>query len=143
MNLDQLTGYMIEALSEDYPAAMAVLVDCLDLIPFELPEVGRTAREVAERVWIKRDLPEAALQAARVKCWEYLDDRSAGTNVEEPEFCAVRAVICTLYSSDPPDDLVDTIDFFNQVLESAVRPTCPEDFVAALKVRVDSSAREE
>ena len=93
MNLDKLTDHMITTVSDDYGTSVRLMIECLRVIPFQLPPVGSSGIEIARRYWTDHSVPKPDLERARVECWNYLDERSASTNTEEPEYCGLRAVI--------------------------------------------------
>jgi hypothetical protein len=49
---------------------------------------------------------------ARVRCWEHLQEKSASTDLTDPQNCAVRAVICALHPEPTQDDVAEVIDWF-------------------------------
>jgi hypothetical protein len=141
MNFDQLTDHMIATANDDYATSARLMIECLQLIPFHLPLVGQTGTEVARRYWIHHSVSALDLERARVECWNYLDERSASTNTDEPEYCALRAVICVLYGEPPSDDIGELIEFFNQMLRGALNQESDEDFSAAVVSVVDGFSR--
>ena len=89
MSFDQLTDHMIATANDDYGTSARLMKDeCLQLIPFYLPLVGQTGTEVARQYRIHHSVSASDLERARVECWNYLDERSASTNTDEPEYRA-------------------------------------------------------
>jgi hypothetical protein len=141
MSFGQLTDHMIATTNDDYGTSARLMIECLQLIPFYLPLVGQTGTEVARRYWTLHSASASDLERARVECWNYLDERSASTNTDEPEYCALRAVICVLYAKPPSDDIGELIEFFNQMLRGALIQKSDEDFLAAVVSVVDGFPR--
>lgn len=98
-------------IGDDYVKCMQLMVACIKSIHKSISRVGLDALDVAERYWIKKGLDPNALEKAREACWQYLDDRGASTNLIEPEFCALRAVICVLYAEPSSDDPSELLEF--------------------------------
>lgn len=58
------------------------------------------------------------LEKARVSCWNYLDERSASTDITAPEYCAIRAAICFLYNGPAQgEDAIDLVDLFLTLMD--------------------------
>jgi hypothetical protein len=98
-----------------------MMIECLKLVSFALPQVAASAMDIARRYWIDGSVPLSDLETLRVQCWEYLNERSASTNTIAPEFCAIRAVICVLYASSQPHDVGDRVYFFNEMMRGALK----------------------
>ncbi len=128
MNLDELTDAMTATASGDYKTSVRLMVKCLRVIPFPVPDVVITGIELARRYWKHGSASETDLERARVACWNYLDHVASSTNTIEPEFCAIRAVICVLYPNAPSDDIGELIDFFNQMLRGTLAKDDEDSF---------------
>jgi len=114
-----------------------LMIECLRAIPTALPTVGVDAIQTARRFWIEHSVPASNLEKARVACWTYLDERSASTNTDVPEYCAVRAVICVLYADPPSKDLGDLIEFFGEMLAGALNSGTHDSVFADLVPAVE------
>lgn len=122
MNLGDLTDRMSSVSSNNYDTSVRLMIECLQVIPFQLPKVGISGIELARRYWNDGSASTSKfdLEQARVACWNYLDERSASTNTEQPDYCAMRAVISVLYPDPPSDDIGELLFFFNQMLQGAL-----------------------
>lgn len=119
MSIYELTDRMIAVCNNDYAALARIMIECTQSVSPQLPPVGITGIKVARQYWVEKSVPASKLEDARVDCWNYLDERSASTNTEVPEYCALRAVICVLYEEGSSDDLGDVACFFNEMLQGA------------------------
>lgn len=142
MTVDELTDKMITLTSNDYATATRLMVECLQVIPFELPPVAISGVDVARRYWVDGSVPKQETERRRVECWDYLDELSASTNTDEPEFCAIRAVICVLYADPESDDLGEIVDFFNQMLRGTMIEDDENAFSKKVLAIVDKFSRE-
>ena len=118
MNLDSLIDEVIIVTSDDYEKCVLFMIHCLPLIADACPEIGGQGIRSATQYWIDESIDQAELERMRVECWNYLDANSASTNLEKPEFCAIRAVICVLYSEPQSDDNGELLDWFFKMLTS-------------------------
>ncbi len=116
MNIDELTDIIINATADNYEACIRFLVKSLSLIQEFCPQVALSGIDVAHKYWIESSIDSAGLEDARVKCWKYLDAKSASNNTQEKAFCAIRAVICVLYAESPSQDNGELIDCFLQMV---------------------------
>ena len=133
MNLYDLTDKMLAVSSADYDTSVRLIFACLKLIRFPLPQVALSGIEIARQYWIDGSVPRSAMESARVACWRYLDEQDATWNTEEPEFCAIRAVICVLHPDPPSDDVGDLVEFFNEVLRGALKDLDDDAFFRKVK----------
>jgi hypothetical protein len=131
--------HIIESGNNDYASSMRIMIQCLQLIRCIVPAVGVASMKVARRFWEFHSVPTSDLERARVNCWQYLDERSASTNTELPEYCAVRAVICVLYAEPPSDDLSELVGFFVEMLAGALDHESESTFVSRVISAVDGS----
>jgi hypothetical protein len=118
MTLDDLIDEIISITSDEYEKCVFFMIKCLSLIVKVCPEIGIQGINTATRYWIEKSIDQAELEKARVECWDYLDVNSASTNIVESKFCAVRAVICVLYSEPPSEDNGELLDWFFKMLTS-------------------------
>ncbi|NRF13129.1 hypothetical protein [Vibrio coralliilyticus] len=117
MTIDDLVDDVIDYNSGKYEKCMVFMVHCMDLISDKLPEVGEQALDVASKFWTQNMVDSIQLDNAKIQCWEYLKYYSATTNVKEVRFCAMRAVICLLYTDYKDEDADETLAFFFKMLE--------------------------
>ncbi|WP_437608113.1 hypothetical protein WMF20_45890 [Sorangium sp. So ce834] len=94
------------------------MVESCILIKDRLSDSGTSALVVAQRYWAGL-ATENELEAARVECWQELDAKSWSTNTEEPEACAMRAVICVLYPRWVERDALEHMEWFMQMSNRA------------------------
>lgn len=141
MTLDELSDHMIAVCECEYPKFISLLIECVDLFASKFPPIAQSALRVAKRYWLLRTLPAATLQTARIDCWKYLDERSASTNTQLPQYCAIRAVICLLYVEQPCDDLYELVSFFNEMLQGSLNLSTEEEFTATVGSAVDRFSR--
>lgn len=116
MNIDKLTNIMLEATSDNYEACVRLMLKCLSLVQECCPSIALAGIAVANKYWIDNSADAMELNDARVKCWDFLEGESASANTHEKTFCAVRAVICVLYTKPPSEDNGELIDWFLQML---------------------------
>ncbi len=121
MNLDEIVDNIILKTGDDYEKCVLFMVGCLALIPKPIPPVGIKSIDIATKFWLKNQVDDAQLEKARIACWHYLDSHCASTNIEESKFCAIRAIICVLYSNNPSsysdnDELLDC--FFDMLIST-------------------------
>jgi len=100
---------------------------------FNLPAVAIDALEIARRFQRSQASPEQ-LARARVKCWEFLDAKSASTDFSQPETCAIRAVICFLYAEPPSDDVAELLSWFLTLVKKMDASEAVPDAPSFLKV---------
>jgi hypothetical protein len=81
-----------------------------------MPDVARDGLGVA-RAFRAGSADTAALEAARVACWDYVDAHGGSAGEASPDNACVRAVICTLY--DGPQKGGDTGDAIDNFLDFA------------------------
>jgi len=135
--LDELTERMIVAISGDYESSVRLMIECLQLISSPMPDPGSSGIALAKRYWLDQSVTSSDLEEARVDCWKYLDERSASTNTDEPEYCALRAVICVLFPPPCSDDIRESISFFNEMLRGALPQESDDAFAATVNSIID------
>ena len=118
MTLDDLIDEVISNTSDEYEKCVFFMIRCLSLIAGVMPKVGIQGVSTATKYWVGKSIGQGDLDKARIACWDYLDANSASTNVVEKKFCAVRAVICVLYSKAYYDDNGELLDWFFQMLST-------------------------
>ena len=118
----QSTARLIDAIEDAGPLEehradwVKFMLASAELIAERLPDVGRAALETARRFWNgQADAQE--LEDARVRSWKYLEARGVGTSLDEPDVCALRAVICLLYPDTGGVDFFDLVHFFVEVTQ--------------------------
>lgn len=98
-------------LKETYKRVNHFMISYLSNMKDSLPEVAHNGLQIAEKFHDGLST-HIDLENARVKCWEFLDKKSASLDVTDPENCAVRAAICFLYADPPSDDLPELLEWF-------------------------------
>lgn len=88
----------------------------MDAMTRPMPGVARQGLEVA-RAFRAGSADAAAMEAARVACWCYVDAHGGSASGDLPENACVRAVICTLF--DGPQKGGDTGDAIDNFLDFA------------------------
>ncbi len=116
MSLDDLIDEVIAVTSDEYKKCILFMIRCLSLVTGVCPEAGIRGIAVAKKYWINKSVSAEELEGARVSCWDYLDAHSASTNIQEAKFCAMRAIICVLYSEAQFDDNGELLDWFFKML---------------------------
>jgi hypothetical protein len=116
MSIDDLIDEIIEVTADKYELCVILMLRCLQLISDEFPVVASQSMNVAIDYWLKATINCEMLDSARIECWNYLDSNSASTNIENSEFCAVRAVICVLYPEPNSDDNGELLDWFFKMI---------------------------
>lgn len=91
---------------------------CLSLVQHLLPETGQKALTLATSFWLVGVGAAEGLLAARVACWNYLAVKGRGTEVQDAEDAAMRAVICVLYAESESDEFsVETARWFADMFD--------------------------
>ncbi|KID58075.1 hypothetical protein JF50_04885 [Pseudoalteromonas luteoviolacea] len=121
MKVDDLIDEVIYVTADKYKYCIILMLRCLKLISDECPKVASQSMKVANDFWVKAAVNSEMLDSARVECWNFLDANSASTNIEQREFCAVRAVICVLYPEPFSDDNGELLDWFFKMLLNIVQ----------------------
>ena len=83
------------------------MLDICERLSDVLPNVA-LAGLTAARAFRAGSIDSAALEAARVACWDFLGKQSC--HFDDPAVCSVRAVICTLFPTS--DDAFSTLHLF-------------------------------
>jgi len=101
------------SVDEAHAVLMRFMCRCLMIIRPLLPEVGRTALDLAGGFWLEGKGQATDLLAARVNCWNYLDTKHRSVEIKDREDAALRAVICVLYVEPESEDFsVETVRWF-------------------------------
>ncbi len=135
---DKLAAYMAKLAKEssnpedERKALMKFMCRCLTPVQRSLPAVGRDAMSTAIAYWFEGKKSEADLEAARVACWQFLDNKGRFVALEDREDAAMRAVINVLFANpvgqtpnhvsphffaDMLDYLGDCSDFANKMMK--------------------------
>lgn len=90
---------------------------CLEPVQPLLPPIGQASLEIAKAYWLQGVGQEEDLEAARDKCWQYLDQKGRSAAIVDDEDVAMRAVLCVLYPlSDEDDYLSDSMEWFADLM---------------------------
>lgn len=94
-------------------ALVPFMLDCAALIRPSMPSVARESFRVSIDFEAKR-ISVQLVQAAIERCWDELRDACSETDLDNPEVCAIRAVICILRRQLEPEseDFLDYASFF-------------------------------
>src|SRR5262249_15629664 len=88
------------------------MIDYLEKLRAPLPAVAAEGLAIA-RKFQNAEVGPDQVETARLSCWSYLNDRSAGTDFTTPEHCAIRAAICFLHVGPTVrGDAIDLVDWF-------------------------------
>lgn len=117
--LFDLTKIVELEIGDNCQKCMKFMIAFIQIINESIPNIGIKALDVAKRYWLENKVDSTLLEKARVDCWQYLDDHKASTNFQEPKFCALRAVICILYS-EPPEDIGEVIQFYFEMIHTVI-----------------------
>jgi hypothetical protein len=131
-NLDQFVDRIALIGEASYDTCIRLLVECMALVKDDLPVIGLEALSIAEKYWIDKSIVSAELESVRVRCWRFLDERNATTNVQEKQYCALRAVMCVLYAEPPSDDIGELLEFFMEMISAVVSVQAIEKKLLAL-----------
>lgn len=102
-----------QAVGSDFKKFNLLMLECLNLIRSDIPEVGIRAIEEAKKHWHDGVDNSEKLLSERRKCWKYLDDRHGMLLSDSNDYIALRLVICVLYPEPTTIDFVrQSIDFF-------------------------------
>ncbi len=105
------------ALAEVYPQCLLFMVDCLRLVEPSLPAVARGALVVAEK-YCNGTASAAQLAAQQTLCWNDLQARGESHTFERQRTRLMRATLCALYPSPPPDgDVYVLLEWFVDMLD--------------------------
>lgn len=78
----------------------------------EVSPIVKSAFATAQKYWFEGGKNEKELNAARVKCWDFLEAKGRDVDIEDNEDAAVRALFCVMY----PDRVSDE-DFVQESYE--------------------------
>lgn len=138
MEVDELADKIIIVSGGDFRKLMCLLIKCLEIIPFEIPQEGRVAIEVAKKFWNERKGSSKDLEKVRVKCWKYVDRNSVFTKEREgKELFALRAIICILYPEPQSDDVYEVVDFFIEMLHSIFVEHSVDNFLPGIFSKIN------
>lgn len=70
----------------------------------EVSPIVESAFAVAHRYWFEGGKNEKELNAARVKCWDFLEAKGRDVDIEDNEDAAVRALFCVMYPDRVSDE---------------------------------------
>jgi hypothetical protein len=105
------------ALNDVLPDAISFEVDCLMLLANRIP--GKLQKEAQVLFDHRKDRPPRdVVEAASVKCWQFLKEDYPDIDVDDPAVAIVRAMICTLHlmKGDGLEDFVDEVGFFLEMV---------------------------
>ncbi|MFC5862796.1 hypothetical protein ACFPT7_10880 [Acidicapsa dinghuensis] len=102
-------------------ACLPFMVECASLIESELPRIAFESLQTAKS-YLRQEAGTVSVQQALSECWRELDKKKRTTSFDDPEVCAIRAVICILHDQvhSEPDDLVDRMSNFLEILNGVV-----------------------
>ena len=103
-------------LNEAFRRVCNFVIAFVELFQGTIPLVAKDALIVVKAFW-RGDASAEQVELARIKCWEYLDSKSASTDFSNPETCAIRAVICILYAEPPSEDMAELVGWFLTLME--------------------------
>ena len=103
---------------EAHAILMRFMCRCLLLVQRFLPEIGKDALNTATAFWLNGVGCAEDLLNARVGCWNYLDAKGHGADVQDQEDALMRAVICVLYAESESEDFsAETARWFVAMLD--------------------------
>lgn len=98
---------------EAHKIFMRFMCRCLDLIKPFLPPTGKEELEIAKAHWFHDVGQIGELESARVRCWQYLDQKGQSVEISDREAVAMRALLCVLYPEPTTDDFSsETVRWF-------------------------------
>jgi hypothetical protein len=95
----------------------------------EVSPIVKSAFTAAHKYWFEGGKNEKELNAARVKCWDFLEAKGRDVDIEDNEDAAVRALFCVMYPDRVSDEdfvqesfewffeMIDRIGDFSQAFE--------------------------
>ena len=83
---------------------MKFLCECLELIREYFPPVGRAAFDTAKAYWFRNEGNGDNLEAARVSCWEFLNQKHRSFEIIDNEDVALRALLSALHCEPDTED---------------------------------------
>ncbi len=105
-------------LASDYnPWRVPFMLECALLVQSKMPSRAVKALETA-MAYLGQEQPLASVREAIEDCWHDADQNSASNISDDPDACALRALICVLCEQSHPgsEDLVDLLSFFLNLL---------------------------
>jgi hypothetical protein len=70
----------------------------------QVSPIVRDAFAVAHRYWFEGAENDHELDAARIKCWDFLEAKGLDVDIKDNEDAAVRALLCVMYPDRVPDE---------------------------------------
>lgn len=116
-------------MGNDFRLINLFLIDCLEIISDSIPIVGKEALCIAKKYWVEQSVSDEELERTRVLCWDYADSLGNSINLLDKEICAMRAVICVLYSKPMSEDLGDLLEFFLMTFEKIDRESSNPSYI--------------
>jgi hypothetical protein len=109
---------------EVHAILMRFMCDCLVVVQQHLPEVAKSALNLARKFWFNKEGVGDDLLAARIDCWRYLDEKKRSIDIQDQEDFAMRAVICVLYDEPESEDFTaETVRWFSTLLNRLDPPS--------------------
>lgn len=91
--------------------AIDFMISYLSLMQAAFPPEAQQAFDVAKRYYMQSGTREE-LDGAATDCWNFLQERSFGFNVNTPEVYCVQAVSRLLYPDPDETDVIDIVGYF-------------------------------
>lgn len=120
--------------ASDYdPRRVPFMLDCAALAQSSMPSRAVQALETA-RAYSIRELPLSSVREAIEGCWHDVDQNAINGCTDDPDTCAIRALICLLQEQSQPgsEDFVDLLSFFLNLL-NRVESHAEEQFLLTKK----------
>jgi hypothetical protein len=134
---DQLDAYLARVarrfeLREEHETLMRFMCRCLVCVRQYLPDVGQQALDRARNFWLDGKGAAEDLFDAQDECWKYLDAKSYGSEIRNPDDAAMRAVVCVLSAEPDSEDFPsDSARFFADMLDRLGE--CPDEITQLMK----------
>ena len=107
--------------ASDYEGSrVPFMLDCASLSQSRMPARAAKALETA-RAFSAHEVPLASVHEVIKECWRELDQEVVDRSRDDPNACAIRAVICILSEQSQPEsgDFVNLLSFFLNLLNQA------------------------
>ncbi len=124
-----------------FRVAHQLKVECLSILPFDLPEVGQTGIQIAWEHWFEHLHTQQFVSAAARNCRDYLQRRSAFVVPKAPEHFALKAIgiaLSPFYTDAVRDNYSVGLQSFAKNLRRAFCPDDDEVFLECLSPVVDA-----
>ncbi|MEZ1323876.1 hypothetical protein QIW46_21250 [Pseudomonas fluorescens] len=84
----------------------------------QVSPIVRDAFAVAHRYWFEGAENDHELNAARIKCWGFLEAKGRDVEIEDNEDAAVRALFCVMYPDRVSDEdfVQESFDWFFEMI---------------------------